>query len=209
MAELLLAILLGGAIGLERELRDKPAGLRTHILICMGATLFANLAHRVAGPGGDPGRLAGHIVAGVGFIGAGTILHQGATVSGLTTAANIWVVAAIGMTLGFGGYLDATVATFLVVVVLTALSQAERLLDRRVSRHDLHVAIDPEILPVNAAVAPLIEALRAAGVGARLLGVRQDTGGRVVHFDVEAGLDDDALLRVVLGLPGVRGAHTA
>jgi putative Mg2+ transporter-C (MgtC) family protein len=209
VVELLLAILLGGAIGLERELRDKPAGLRTHILICMGATLFANLAQRVAGPGGDPGRLAGHIVAGVGFIGAGTILHQGGTVSGLTTAANIWVVAAIGMTLGFGGYLDATVAAFLVVVVLTALSQAERLLDRKVSRHDLYVAIDPEAAPVSAAVAPLIDALRGAGVDARLLGVRHDKGGRVAHLEVHAGLDDDDILRTVLALPGVRGAHTA
>ena len=209
VAELLLAILLGGAIGLERELRDKPAGMRTHILICMGATLFAHIAHRVTPVGSDPGRLAGNIVAGVGFIGAGTILHQGSTVTGLTTAANIWVVASIGMMLGFGGFLDATAATFLVMVVLNVLSRVEHAVDRRLARHHLHVAVDNRVEPVSNAVSPVVEALRAAGVRAQLMGVRCESGERLAHLQVDAGLDDDDLLKIVLALPGVRGAHTA
>ena len=137
--EMLLAVLLGGVIGIERELKDKPAGLRTHILICLGATLFSDLAQRMAGVGGDPGRLAGHVASGVGFIGAGTILQARGHVRGLTTAANVWVVAAIGMALGFGAYSDAVVATLLVVAVLAGLGKAEAFLARRSGpRDDAH-----------------------------------------------------------------------
>ena len=134
LLEMMLAVVLGGVIGIERELKDKPAGLRTHILICLGATLFTDLAQRLVGVGGDPGRLAGHVAAGVGFIGAGTILHQRGEVTGLTTAANVWVVAAIGMALGFGAYRDAIAATVVVVLVLAGLGHAERTLDRWASK---------------------------------------------------------------------------
>jgi putative Mg2+ transporter-C (MgtC) family protein len=137
VAEMLLAVLLGGVIGLERELRGKAAGLRTHILICLGATVFTDLAARLTAAGGDPGRLAGQVVAGVGFIGAGAILRQGASITGLTTAANIWVVAAIGMALGFGAYLDAVAATVIVVLVLAGLGRVEEHFARRRARKGL------------------------------------------------------------------------
>src|SRR5436189_4222758 len=108
--QLSLATLFGGAIGLERELGGKPAGLRTNILICIGSVLYTHLSiamlSAIAGGGGtgtDPTRVAGQIVTGVGFIGAGTILHARGAVVGLTSAATIWVVAAIGVALG-GGY---------------------------------------------------------------------------------------------------------
>ncbi len=209
-AELALAILLGGVIGLERELRDKPAGLRTHILICLGAALFANLAHRLGAQGGDPGRLAGHIVAGVGFIGAGTILHQGSTVTGLTTAANIWVVAAIGMTVGFGAYVDASMATAFVVLVLTGLGGLEKMVGRRYARHFLLVNVDPTPAAPLDAVAPVMTALSADGMTARLLGLRVEHGERTAHLELSsAGLDDEALVRKVLSVPGVRGARSA
>lgn len=130
LASLLLAVLLGGAVGLERELKRKPAGLRTNILICLGATLFTQLSIAVAGASGDPARIAAQIVTGVGFIGAGTILHTRGHVSGLTSAATIWLVAAVGVALGAGALFEAVGATLLVVLVLAVLGWLEQYLRR-------------------------------------------------------------------------------
>ena len=131
LLELALAVVLGGLIGFEREWKDKPAGLRTNILICMAAVVFAEISQRAAVNGGDPGRIAAQILTGVGFLGAGTILHQKGGVTGLTSAATIWMVTAIGITLGFGAYLDATGATLLVLLVLAGLQRAETWIQRR------------------------------------------------------------------------------
>lgn len=126
-AKLLVAILAGGAIGLERELRHKPAGLRTNVLICLGSALLMDLSMRIAGSqGGDPGRIAAQVVTGIGFIGAGTILHTRGTITGLTSAATIWVVAAIGLTAGAGLVFEALGATVTVMVVLVGLGWLER-----------------------------------------------------------------------------------
>src|SRR5213075_544580 len=116
MLQLGLATLLGGAIGLERELGGKPAGLRTNILICIGSVLYTHLSIAMVGGATDPTRVAGQIVTGVGFIGAGTILHARGAVVGLTSAATIWVVAAIGVALGSGYYLEALGSTLFVIV---------------------------------------------------------------------------------------------
>ena len=131
LLELVLAVVLGGLIGFEREWKDKPAGLRTNILICMAAVLFAEISQRAAVSGGDPGRIAAQILTGVGFLGAGTILHQKGSVVGLTSAATIWMVTAIGVTLGFGAYLDAVVATILVLLVLAGLQRGEDWIHRK------------------------------------------------------------------------------
>jgi putative Mg2+ transporter-C (MgtC) family protein len=131
LAKLALAVVLGGLIGFEREWRGKPAGLRTNILICMAAVVFAEISQRAAAHGGDPGRIAAQVLTGVGFLGAGTILHQKGAVTGLTSAATIWIVTAIGVTLGFGAYLDALGATILVLAVLAGLPPLERLIRRR------------------------------------------------------------------------------
>jgi putative Mg2+ transporter-C (MgtC) family protein len=132
-----LAVLLGGAVGLERELSGKPAGLRTNILICLGSALLMDLSINI-GIGangvryGDPGRIAAQVVTGIGFLGAGTILQARGAVVGLTTAATIWVVAAIGLLVGAGQYVEATGGTVLVFVVLAGLGKVER---RILARH--------------------------------------------------------------------------
>ncbi|HJU89248.1 MAG TPA: MgtC/SapB family protein [Gemmatimonadaceae bacterium] len=137
LAKLLLAVVLGGVVGLERELSGKPAGLRTNILICLGSAILMDLSTRISvlADGtrvGDPARLAAQVVTGIGFLGAGTILQARGVVVGLTTAATIWVVAAIGLTVGAGAYVEAVGATLLVAVVLVGLRKAERsLLTRR------------------------------------------------------------------------------
>lgn len=115
---LLLATVLGGVIGFQREWSGKEAGLRTNILICLGSALFTVLSI-YAFPGSDPSRIAAGIAAGVGFIGAGVILHRsGGEVIGLTTAATIWAVAAIGMAAGSGLYIVSVVACAITLVIL-------------------------------------------------------------------------------------------
>src|SRR5438270_136382 len=114
--QLSLATLFGGAIGLERELGGKPAGLRTNILICIGSVLYTKLSITLAAGNADPTRIAAQIVTGVGFIGAGTILHARGAVVGLTSAATIWVVAAIGVALGAAVYWEAAGTTLLVLI---------------------------------------------------------------------------------------------
>src|SRR3954463_14383467 len=147
LVRLLLAILLGGAIGVERELKAKPAGLRTNILICVGAAVFTYLSAQIGGAG-DPGRIAAQILTGVGFIGAGTIMHTRGSVSGLTSAATIWVVSAIGMAVGAGHFLEALGITALVMVVLGGLATAEDALGRYSASSHLviHARPDPTSL---------------------------------------------------------------
>lgn len=126
--------MLGGAIGLEREMAGKPAGLRTNILICVGAALFTQLSVDIAQigyaqdgkPYGDTTRIAAQIVSGIGFLGAGAILHGEGAVVGLTTAATVWVVAAIGTAVGSGAYVDASGGTALIMLVLVGLRPFER-----------------------------------------------------------------------------------
>lgn len=128
-------MILGGVIGLEREISGKPAGLRTNILICVGAALLTDVSLvLVRGAGGtfttDPTRVAGQIITGIGFIGAGTIMQASGTITGLTSAATIWVVCAIGITVGAGLYLEATGAGLLVTLVLAGLGTLEHRLRR-------------------------------------------------------------------------------
>jgi putative Mg2+ transporter-C (MgtC) family protein len=131
LLRLIVAVILGGAVGLERELSGKPAGLRTNILICLGSAMLMDLSINL-GVGangvrtGDPARIAAQVVTGIGFLGAGTILQARGAVVGLTTAATIWVVAAIGMLAGAGWYVEATGGTVLVLVVLEGLGTVER-----------------------------------------------------------------------------------
>jgi len=126
---LVAAALLGGAIGLEREYKHRPAGLRTNMFICVGSCLFTLLSSALS-IGGDRTRIAAQIITGIGFIGAGSILHQGKKfVTGLTTAATIFVVASIGMAAGGGLYITATIATVLSLLVLFLLGKTERRLN--------------------------------------------------------------------------------
>lgn len=117
IVKIILALVLGGIMGLERQYNDKPAGYATNSIICLGSALFTMLSLYMAEMGGDPGRIAAQIVSGVGFLGAGAILREGNKISGLTTAASVWLVAAIGMTVGFGQYLLASSACAAVLLL--------------------------------------------------------------------------------------------
>jgi putative Mg2+ transporter-C (MgtC) family protein len=127
---LALSAVLAAAIGLERELHGKEAGLRTTILICLGATLFTELSRSLAGPGADPTRITSNVVTGIGFLGAGTILRHRGHIQGLTTAATNWVVAAVGVAVGGGEYFAAIGTTVLVLLVLIPLRAWEVRVER-------------------------------------------------------------------------------
>jgi putative Mg2+ transporter-C (MgtC) family protein len=157
---------LGGAIGIERELRDREAGFRTHLLVSVGAALFTlvsayawrdfTFGHGVTF---DPTRIAAQIVTGIGFLGAGAIIRQGVSVRGLTTAATLWVVAAIGMASGAGYYTAAAITTVVVLVSLWPLRLvAHRVLDRP---HRRALVID---LRAPRTAAPVLAALEALDI---------------------------------------------
>jgi putative Mg2+ transporter-C (MgtC) family protein len=141
IGRVLLAAVLGGAIGFEREFRDQPAGFRTHILVSLGAALFTMAgAYGVAsfvGAGGvsfDPTRIAAQVVTGIGFLGAGAILSHGLTVRGLTTAAALWVTAAIGVAVGLGYYAGALATSIATVVALVLLKPVETMVVDKMRR---------------------------------------------------------------------------
>ena len=117
---LAVATLLGGMLGLEREIHGRPAGLRTHLLVSLGAAAFMIMSHLVAGMNqsfsGDPGRIAAQIVSGIGFLGAGAIVKEGVNIRGLTTAACLWVAAAIGMACGAGLFSEAFIIAVLAIL---------------------------------------------------------------------------------------------
>ncbi|WP_309697597.1 MgtC/SapB family protein [Armatimonas sp.] len=153
---LVLASLLGGFIGAQREATNHSAGLRTHVLVCLGACLLTRI-HFV---NGDPGRIAAQVVTGIGFLGAGVILRRGLSVRGLTTAATVWVVAAVGISCGAGGLYaaSATLATALVLFTLTVGRWSENLIHRNERQTTLTITINRHKGAVSAALTAITEA---------------------------------------------------
>ena len=134
VVRLLVALAIGGAIGLEREFKGKPAGIRSNMLMCFGACLIMFISIEVArmrGGTADPGRIAAQVVTGIGFLGAGTIIRSRFHVAGLTTAATIWVLSALGLAIGAGYLLLALVGGILITLTLTLIGYVEKVLKRR------------------------------------------------------------------------------
>ncbi len=127
LLKLMAAVICGGIVGWQREARDRPAGLRTHVLVCLGATVYTLASLSFTGPTADPGRVAAQVATGMGFLGAGTIIRHGNVVRGLTTAASLWAVGAIGLCVGIGGEAMwvAGMATVMVLLTLTVLKRVE------------------------------------------------------------------------------------
>ena len=134
-------------LGIEREYRDKPAGLRTIILITVGSALFSLLNLTIDTQ--SPDRIASNVVTGVGFVGAGVIFKEGMNVKGLTSAATIWVAAAIGMAIGFGNYWLGCTTLFLTLIVLTLLSKFEQFLDAKLVAKEFKFCFDKDVYSVN------------------------------------------------------------
>jgi putative Mg2+ transporter-C (MgtC) family protein len=175
LGRLLLAAVLGGAIGAERELNDQAAGLRTHMLLTIGACLFTLISAYgfSGGIGTDPSRLAAQIVTGIGFLGGGAIVRHGLTVKGLTTAASIWATASVGVAVGAGSYVLGIGGAVLVVGTLFGLRRVSNLLQRwGVSREEFVLATVPGF-----DVQRVVELLRHERVDLRGLEHQQDDDG--------------------------------
>lgn len=159
IARLLLAVALGALIGIEREVSDKPAGFRTIILICLGSALFTLLSLEISAERGDPGRVAAQVVTGIGFLGAGAIIRGQGRVTGLTTAATIWISAAVGMASGAGLWQLACLVAAMTFAVLRLVGFLEMLLDRYGSARTYVIRVgDPQHL------AEMREVMKTAGL---------------------------------------------
>ncbi len=195
---LVLAAAFGGAIGIERELRERGAGLRTHMLVSVGSALFTLasaygfrdfLVHGGSVVRADPTRIAAQIVTGIGFLGAGAIIRQGLSVRGLTTAATLWVVAAIGLATGAGYYSAAAITTGLVLVSLWPV---------RILAFKTMARFRPETdrllaqLPAGESPAPLIEELERLGARLQTLEISHEADRRTVLLDVTLPPQADA-----------------
>jgi putative Mg2+ transporter-C (MgtC) family protein len=160
LEKLLIAAALGGVIGLEREAKHRPAGLRTNVFIAMGAAMFTLLSDQLAGAHtGDHTRIAAQIIPGIGFIGAGSIIHaRGDLVTGITSAATLFMVASVGMAVGGGQYLTAVFATVLVITVLSLVGLMERFMNLKMMLHGYEVTgsnTDEIVAEVNGVLEPL------------------------------------------------------
>jgi putative Mg2+ transporter-C (MgtC) family protein len=185
LLRLFVAAALGGAIGLERELRERQAGLRTHLVVSVGAALFTLVsAYGFDSFDGkvDPTRIAAQIVSGIGFLGAGAIIRQGLSVRGLTTAASLWLVAAIGMAAGAGYWDGALIATLGALLTLGPLRVvAFRMLSRYRPVHD-RLLVE---IPAGGSPVPIIEAVERQGARVVSLDVAQEGDRRSIAVDVE------------------------
>ena len=207
---IVLAAALGAGIGFERELSDQPAGLRTHILVSLGAALFTlvgtfgfTLGTHQGMVRFDPTRVAAQVVTGIGFLGAGAILQQGLNVRGLTTAASLWVTAAIGTAVGLGYYAAAAITLGVAVVALLALKPVERVVLHRLSavHRKLLVEAEPELR-----LADLRMALEQTGTAVRAIGVTEERDGTdqyVLSLRLSRGQAPRVVEDAAVGVPGV------
>jgi putative Mg2+ transporter-C (MgtC) family protein len=210
-----LAAVLGGAIGFERELREREAGFRTHLLVSVGAALFTMVSAyawtdwRFSTEQGlvfDPTRVAAQVVTGIGFLGAGAIIRQGLSVKGLTTAATLWVVAAIGMATGAGYYVAAVITTVLVLVSLWPLRIVAFRIAGRFRPEEGRLAIE---LPAGASAVSLLEAVEGAGALVRSLEFEEEGDSRRVDLRVriERGRSAATVLDALTQAQDVKGAR--
>lgn len=207
-AKLVLAFACGAAIGYEREIHDKPAGLRTNMLICVGSTLVTMVSIHLALAYAerqvniaDPGRIAAQIVSGVGFLGAGTIIQARGSVHGLTTAATIWVMAGIGIAIGAGFFVPAVGATLLLVVILSGLGRIEPRLKQ--ARHFVWFRVTAAREP--AVLEAINDLADEHGLALDDRAVTREGDGMRVEFTLTCSTDvRDAVLETLLEHPAVR-----
>jgi len=212
VARLLLVLVLAGAVGIERELRDQEAGLRTHMLVGLGAALFVLTGNyawgdlvfgNAAGVVLDPSRVVAYVVTGVGFLGAGAILKYGGSIRGLTTAASLWVVAAVGVSIGAGLYALGIVAT---AIVLLSLWPVRRIADMLGLRSRGPVTVVGE-LDRGVGVGGVLRTLEESGAEVVSASVSdEEEGRRLVVGLAGRELEPGSLLELVAGAEGVRSA---
>ena len=205
LLRVVVAAALGGVLGLERELREREAGLRTHLLVSVGSALFTLVSaygfrdFLTSGNDlirADPGRIAAQIVTGIGFLGAGAIIRQGLSIRGLTTAATLWVVAAIGLASGAGYYSAAIITTGVTLVALGPLRIAARRVTSRFRGELGRLLVQ---LPTGQSPAPLIAEIERAGATIESIEISHEADRRTVDVTVElpkAGLEPELVAQI-------------
>jgi putative Mg2+ transporter-C (MgtC) family protein len=213
MVRLVVAALLGGLIGLERELKHRPSGLRTNLFICLGAAMYTILSDSLAVEHiGDHTRIAAQIIPGIGFIGAGTIIHAGRDlVTGITSAATLFVVASVGMAVGGGFYLTASFATGLILICLYLLGSAEDRLSLKLAVHTYEVT-GPSAEEISQEVNRILECVHSISQNVQIAATREHVR---FQFDVEGtrkdqqqvfrGLKQSTVLASAIPLGSVQG----
>jgi putative Mg2+ transporter-C (MgtC) family protein len=213
VARIGMAAAIGGLIGLERELSDQPAGFRTHILVSLGAALFTlagayGLEDFLEGEGItarlDPTRVAAQVVTGVGFLGAGAIIHRGVNVRGLTTAASLWVTAAIGVAVGFGFWQGAVTVAAVLVATLYVLKYIERRALEKLKRGRIRFVIDMEPDLKLADLSGVLDRAKARVVSMKVMEVQDDDPGELILVaQLPRGADARELARDIRAIEGV------
>jgi len=201
------AVALSGIVGWQREVRERPAGLRTHVLVCVGACVYTLASVRFGSLGSDPARVAAQVATGMGFLGAGTIIRHGNVVRGLTTAASLWAVAAIGVCMGLGGeaYWVGGLATLIVLLTLSALHR----LEGRLGGHGPHATCTFRLLAGPRQIGETQQALRARGIGIESLDMSRVEPGDLhelrLSLRLPAGGDLATITSQLAELPGFVG----
>ena len=208
LLRILVAAVLGAAIGIEREMHDHPAGTRTHLLVALGSALFTVLsAHGFGGGTGDPTtvdptRIAAQIVTGIGFLGAGAIIHYGTSVRGLTTAASLWATAAVGLATGAGQYVLAAVTAVIVVVSLGPLNRLVSALRPRAPR-SMQIRLELTDLEALGRISALFAELRVEMTAIESRRVRKGRYEVDLRLRVPASSGSQAVAQALAALPDV------
>ncbi len=200
LIQIVVAAGLGAAIGFERELSAQPAGLRTHMLVSLGAALFTIAGAQVTN--GEPTRVAAQVVTGIGFLGGGAILREGMSIRGLTTAASLWVAAALGLAIGLRSYLAGVAAMVLAVIVLAAIKKVEEELLPQRRQMEVTLSLEPD-----AVLSAVERAVADALPRSRVLRVQYREGGQELVVTARPALEVSlaSVGERLLELPGVHG----
>ena len=204
----LLSVCFGALIGLEREHAHRPAGLRTHILVCVGACLvmltseFIYKQYHPFSPNTDVARLGAQVISGIGFLGAGTIIRNGSSVKGLTTAASIWVVACIGLATGMGFYFGATIATITIFLCLAYIKRAAGLYDTK----KISLTIACETKAMNTLIDNIEKSFAENSIKVNSFSIKteKDSQSEVLfHLAMSDSINPTSILSNLYSLPGV------
>ena len=221
---LIVAAVLGGIVGMERGSGDRPAGFRTHILVCVGSALFMLVSiygfddiaavtttlENDIGTRRDTARIAAQVVSGIGFLGAGTILHEGLTIKGLTTAASLWIVSAIGLAVGSGMYLLSTVATMLTMLTLVTFRTWEkRFAGTRSERRFIRVVTRN----IPGVITEITGFLSECGIKVKTLNVKSDNkNGNIIlelYLKIDKSIDMSEVADAIKNIEGVLALENA
>jgi Uncharacterized membrane protein len=207
----MLSVILGALIGYEREYKNMPAGLRTHTLVCMGATLVQITSidifskyHGIVNV--DPARLGAQVISGIGFLGAGTIIHEGASIKGLTTAAGLWVVACIGLAIGNGSYIPAILGSAFAYMTLKFF----KMIEVRMSKKNPYLEVDLSMNDMPGQIGRIGQLLGDMGVNIKNMSFKENHDGKIgvlLSLKLPSGMSKQSVVAKIMEEDGVHSVE--